>query len=158
MALIDKLYNSCVLMSQKATKGMNSILQKNLYKPINPNGIINDTNISVTKNASIITIETHFPSYAYFVEYGRAKGKRPPIEPIREWCYLHNLPEGVEWYIQKRIGERGTKGKHFLEPLKRMLEMVNKTLQQVSKVEFVATYNNLVYEGTELLRETKLTL
>ena len=36
--------------------------------------------------------------------------------------------------------------------------MVNKTLQQVSKVEFVATYNNLVYEGTELLRETKLTL
>ena len=158
MALIDKLYNSCVAMSQKATKGMYSILQKNLYKPINPNGIINDTNISVTKNASIITIETHFPSYAYFVEYGRAKGKNPPIEPIKEWCRIKNLPNGMEWYIQKQIGKRGTKGKHFLEPLKRMLEMVNKTLQQVSKVEFVATYNNLVYEGTELLRETKLTL
>ena len=158
MALIDKLYNSCVLMSQKATKGMNSILQKNLIKPINPNGIIKDTNISVTKNGQVITIETHFPAYAYFVEYGRAKGKNPPIQPIKEWCRIKNLPDGMEWYIQKQIGKRGTKGKHFLEPLKRMLEMVNKTLQQVSKVEFVATYNNLVYEGTEILRQTKLTL
>lgn len=158
MPLIDKLYNSCVLMSQKATKGMNSILQKNLIKPINPNGIIKDTNISVTKNGQVITIETHFPPYAYFVEYGRAKGKRPPIEPIREWCYLHNLPQGAEWGLQKKIGLLGTKPKHFLEPLQRMLEMVQKTMQQVSKVEIVATYNNLVYENTETLRELKVTL
>jgi hypothetical protein len=158
MALIDKLYNSCVAMSQKASKGMRQILQKNLIPQPNPNGIINKTDITVTKSGAIITLETHFPDYAYFVEYGRAKGKRPPIEPIRKWCYLHNLPEGVEWHVQKRIGERGTKGKHFLEPLKRMLEMVSKTLQQVSKVEFMATYNNLVYENTQTLREMKLTI
>ena len=145
-------------MSQKATKGMNSILQRNLYKPINPNGIIKDTNISVTKTASIITIETHFPDYAYFVEYGRKAGKKPPIKPIRDWCYLHNLPKGVEWHIQAQIGNRGTKGTHFLEPLRRMLEMVQKTMQQVSRVEFTATYKNLVYSNTEQLKELKVKL
>ena len=158
MALIDKLYNSCVLMSQKATKGMNSILQNNLIKPINPNGIINGTNISVTKTASIITIETHFPDYAYFVEYGRKAGKKPPIKPIRDWCNLHNLPQGVEWHIQAQIGKRGTTGTHFLEPLRRMLEMVQKTMQQVSRVEFTATYKSLVYSNTEQLKELKVKL
>lgn len=158
MALIDKLYNSCVLMSQKATKGMVAILQKTLYPPIRNGGIINHTDISVTKDGQVITIETHFPDYAYFVEYGRRPGKRPPIEPIRDWCYLHNLPEGMEWYIQKQIGKRGTQGKHFLLPLQRMLEMVQKTMSQVAKVEMVATYKNLVYEGTETLRELKVTM
>lgn len=158
MALIDKLYNSCVLMSQKATKGMNSILQKNLIKPINPNGIIKDTNISVTKNASMITIETHFPSYAYFVEYGRAKGKNPPIEPIKEWCRIKNLPDGMEWYIQKQIGKRGTKGKHFLEPLRRMLEMVQKTMKTQCTIHYMADYKNTIYENTEMLRNLKVTL
>lgn len=145
-------------MSRKASEGMTKILFRKLIPPIRSNGIISQTDLSVTKSGGIITIETHFPTYAYFVEYGRAKGKKPPIQPIKDWCYLHNLPEGVEWYIQKRIGERGTKGKHFLEPLKRMLEMVSKTLQQVSKVEFMATYNNLVYENTQTLREMKLTI
>lgn len=158
MALIDKLYNSCVLMSRKASEGMTKILFKNLIPPIRSNGIISQTDLSVTKSGGIITIETHFPPYAYFVEYGRAKGKRPPIEPIREWCYLHNLPQGAEWGLQKKIGLLGTKPKHFLEPLRRMLEMVQKTMQQVSKVEFVATYNNLVYENTNLLRQLKVKL
>lgn len=158
MTLIDKLYNSCVLMSQKASKGMRSILQRNLIPPVSSSGIINQTDISVTKSGSVITIETHFPDYAYFVEYGRKAGKKPPIKPIRDWCYLHNLPEGVEWHIQAQIGKRGTKGKHFLEPLHRMLEMVQKTMEQVSKVEFVATYNNLVYQNTNMLRELKVTL
>lgn len=157
-SLIDKLYNSCLALSQKATKGMNQILQRNLIKPINPNGIISDTNISVTKTNDIITIETHFPDYAWFVENGRSAGRRPPIEPIRRWCEMHNLPKGMEWYMQKRIGAKGTKGKHFLEPLRRMLEMLQKTLQTVSITEFKAEYRDIVYSGTEMLRELKLKL
>lgn len=155
--LVDKLYNSCLLMSRKATLGMNNILRKKLIPPINLGGIMSKTAISVTKTDKIITIETHFPDYAYFVEYGRRRGKRPPIEPIREWCFLHNLPSGVEWHIQRKIGEKGTKGKHFLLPLRRMMEMVGKTMRQVSKVEFMAIYNNLVYENTQIMRQLKTT-
>ncbi len=145
-------------MSRKASEGMTKILFRKLIPPIRSNGIISQTDLSVTKSGGIITIETHFPPYAYFVEYGRAKGKRPPIEPIREWCYLHNLPQGVEWHIQAQIGKRGTKGTHFLEPLRRMLEMVQKTMQQISRVEFTATYKSLVYSNTEQLKELKVKL
>ena len=154
--LIDKLYNSCLALSQKATKGMNQILQRNLIKPINPNGIISDTNISVTKTNDIITIETHFPSYGYFVEYGRSAGKQPPIKPIKEWCMIKNLPDGVEWAIQKNIGKKGTKPKHFLQPLQRMLEMLQKTMKTQCTVHYMADYKNTIYENTEMLRDLKL--
>lgn len=157
-ALIDRLYNSTLRMSEKATKGMNSLLNKRLIPPANPNGIISKTSISVTKTDTILTLQTNFPDYAYFVENGRKRGKKPPIKPIKEWCNLHNLPEGVAWHLQKKIGEEGTQGKHFLLPLERMLEMLYKTLNQVSRTQIVSTYNNMVYEGTEILKETKLTL
>lgn len=158
MALIDKLYNSCVQMSRKATKGMDAILRKRLVPPISPSGIIGSTGLTVTKKGSVVTIETHFPDYAYFVEYGRKAGKKPPIKPIRDWCYLHNLPKGVEWHIQAQIGRRGTKATHFLEPLRRMLEMVQKTMREVSRVELTATYKSLVYSNTEQLKELKVKL
>ena len=158
MELIKRLYNTCVALSQKATKGMNQILSKNLIPPINPSGIISQTGLDVSMSGSIITIQTHFPNYAYFVQYGRAAGTPPPIEPIREWCELHNLPEGAEWGVRRRIGERGTKGTHFLTPLERMMEMLQKTLETESTVEFKAEYRGMVYEGTETLKEVKLKL
>lgn len=145
-------------MANKATKGMNALLTKRLIPPVNPNGIISKTGISVTKEDAILTISTNFPNYAYFVENGRKAGRKPPIEPIRKWCNLHNLPKGVEWHLQAKIGKEGTKGKHFLLPLDRMLEMVYKTLNTLSKTEFQATYKGIVYDATEILRETKLTL
>lgn len=158
MTLIDKLYNSCVLMSQKATKGMKSILQRNLTPKPNPTGIISQLDIDVTKNDSIITIQTHFPNYAYFVEYGRRAGEKPPIEPIRDWCNLHNLPQGMEWYVQKVIGERGTKGKHFLLPLQRMLEMIEKTMTVVTRDYLVANYNYKVYFNANVPNELNTTI
>lgn len=158
MALIDKLYNSCVQMSRKATKGMDAILRKRLIPPISPSGIIGSTGLTVTKSGSVVTIETHFPDYAYFVEYGRKAGKKPPIKPIRDWCYLHSLPKGVEWHIQAQIGRRGTKATHFLEPLRRMLEMVQKTMREVSRVELTATYKSLVYTSTNIIKELKVTI
>lgn len=159
MELIKKLYNTCQALSQKATKGMNQILSKNLIPPINPTGIISKTGIEVSKsNDNIITIETHFPPYAWFVEHGRKAGTPPPIEPIRKWCELHNLPEGVEWGVRRNIGKRGTKGKNFMLPLTRMLEMLQKTLQTDSTIEFKAEYKGLVYEGTEVLKQVSLKL
>lgn len=158
MELIKRLYNTCVALSQKATKGMNQILNKNLIPPANPSGIISQTGLDVSMSGSIITIQTHFPDYAYFVEYGRAAGNPPPIEPIKEWCELHHLPEGVEWAIRWKIGQKGTKGKHFMEPLNRMMEMLQKTLETDSTIEFKAEYKGLVYEGTETMKEVSLKL
>lgn len=156
--LIDKLYHSCSELSMKATKGMNSILRKTLIPPINPTGIISQTGIDVEKKGSVITIQTHFPDYTWFVENGRKKGNPPPVEPIREWCRLHSLPEGTEWAMRRKIGERGTKGKHFMEPLRRMLEMIQKTLRTISVTEFKAEYRGIIYDGTEVMRDMTITL
>lgn len=158
MALIDKLYNSCKALSLKASKGMRDLLRKSLTKPINPLGIINDTDISVTKSRDVITIETHFPPYAWFVEHGRKAGNPPPVEPIRKWCELHHLPEGSEWGLRLNIGRRGTKPHPFLTPLDRMLEMITKTMKTESVKEFEAEYKGITYEGTATISEVKVTL
>lgn len=158
MTLIEKLYNSCKALSLKATKGMNAILRKSLIPPINPSGIISQTDIDVEKRGDVITIQTNFPDYAYFVENGRKPGKMPPVEPIREWCELHHLPEGVEWGLRRKIGAKGTKGHHFLEPLHRMLEMLQKTLKTESVTEFKSEYKGILYDGTETLRDMTLKL
>ena len=43
-------------------------------------------------------------------------------------------------------------------PLTRMLEMLQKTLQTDSTIEFKAEYKGLVYEGTEVLKQVSLKL
>lgn len=168
MALIDKLYNSCVQMSRKATKGMDAILRRRLIPPISPSGIIGSTGLTVTKSGSVVTIETHFPDYAYFVEYGRKAGKKPPIKPIRDWCYVHNIPVGAAYAIAKNIGKYGTDGIHFIEPLQRMLEMLAKTMRQTAVVEMQASYYSVdsktgegeysIYDGVRTLKDMKLVL
>lgn len=179
MPLIDKLYNSCVLMSRKATKGMNSLIEKHYKNPKrknndfptlkpNPNGIISKTDIEVTKTATTITLKTHFPSYAWFANYGREAGKPSPIQPIRDWCYVHNIPQSAAYGIAKNIGVYGTDGMHFIEPLERMLEMITKTMRQVAVVEMQASYYHedsnthvgeyTIYDGVRMLKDMKLEL
>lgn len=71
--------------------------------------------------------------YFYYFENGRRPGKRPPFEPIYNWVKKYNiiprpytLPNGkttipsqksLAFLIQRSIGLKGTKGKHWWEPL-----------------------------------------
>lgn len=179
MELIDKLYNSCVLMSRKATKGMNALIEKHYKNPKrrnkkfktlspNPNGIISKTDIEVTKSGSVIELKTHFPEYAWFANYGRNAGKPSPVQPIRDWCYVHNIPVGAAYAIAKNIGKYGTDGMHFIEPLQRMLEMLTKTMRQTAVVEMQASYYSVdskthegeysIYDGVKTLKDMKLVL
>ena len=94
--LIDALYNTIVQLSLRATKGMQSLLQKGLCQPIDPSGIYSKTNITVTrKSDTLIELHTNFPPYAYFTRYGRRAGKMPPDKPIRDWVLKHNIAEAA---------------------------------------------------------------
>lgn len=60
-------------------------------------------------------------SYGYFVEYGRAPGRRPPLGAIALWVKRYATGdtsdlERAEFLISKAIGQRGTQPKPFLEP------------------------------------------
>lgn len=124
---ITALIKTCRALANKATLGMNTILRRTLIKPINATGIISKTNITVTPTATGCIIESHLPDYAMFVNYGRRAGKRPPIRSLTDWCRRHGMA-GKEWAVATNIGKRGTKGKYFVTPLKRMVGLLLATL------------------------------
>lgn len=121
------LYNTCLNLARKATLGMNTILKRTLIPPINSTGIISKTNLTVTATPTGVIVESHFPDYAYFVEHGRRAGKQPPVKSLTDWCRRHGMA-GKEYALARNIGRYGTKGKHFLTPLDRMVEMLRKTI------------------------------
>lgn len=80
------------------------------------------------------TIGSDLP-YAAFVEYGTGPRGRatntaplpagyrhgpghfmPPLEPIRDWCKRHGIPENLAFIVAKKIGELGLPANPFLWP------------------------------------------
>lgn len=55
------------------------------------------------------------PSHVQFAKYGRAPGKKPPLDPILDWVKSKGIKfgsssdEGTAFAIQRMIGEKGTK-------------------------------------------------
>ncbi len=44
----------------------------------------------------------------HYATEGRGPGKRPPIDPIKEWLRLRGLDEGLAYPISAKIGAEGT--------------------------------------------------
>lgn len=150
------ILNTCQQLAKKATEGMRRILAKTLYAPINQNGIYNKTNIDVTGDGKVITIKTNFPDYTYWVEHGRRPGKQPPAKNLKEWCqrHLRGYKPGMEFAVAKKIGERGTKGKHFMTPLDRMVEMLRKAIPASVRVDI----QNTIYTQAKTLEKLNITV
>lgn len=155
--LRDAILNTIQALTKKATIGMTSIMRKSFASPINPNGIITKTGFNITERGDIITVSTEFPDYAYWANRGRGPGKMPPDAPIRDWVKRHNIAEDAVFPIRRRMAEEGSKRfrdnnpVNFTEPLRRMLELMNKTLRVVS-VEY--TKNELYPWAKELESES----
>jgi HK97 gp10 family phage protein len=54
-------------------------------------------------------------NYAPSIEFG-TRPHFPPLEPIRQWCRRHQLPEGIAYVIARKIARNGTPAKPFLFP------------------------------------------
>jgi phage gpG-like protein len=54
-------------------------------------------------------------AYAPVVEFG-ARPHFPPIEPIREWCRRHNIPEEAAYAIALKISRTGNPARPWLFP------------------------------------------
>jgi HK97 gp10 family phage protein len=73
--------------------------------------------------------------YAAFIEFGTGPRGRatyggtlpagyvhgpghfmPPIEPIKDWCKRHGIPENLAFIVAKKIGELGLPANPFLWP------------------------------------------
>jgi hypothetical protein len=53
--------------------------------------------------------------YAASVEFGSAP-HMPPLEPIKEWCRRHGLPESAAYPIALGIAKHGTPARPYLFP------------------------------------------
>ena len=59
-------------------------------------------------------------SYAFPVETGRAAGRMPPVDAIKQWVIRKGIASGAEadsaaFLIARSIGRRGTKGAQMFE-------------------------------------------
>lgn len=52
--------------------------------------------------------------YTPFMLFGRVPGKKPPIQPIMNWCAKYGI-NANPWAIRYNIGKNGTKGNNFIE-------------------------------------------
>lgn len=136
MSKTQSLEKSIMALAKKASAGMTNLLSSQLSKPIDSSGIISHTDISVSSNGNVITIESHLPEYAYWVEHGRKPGKMPPEAPIKDWIRKHNIDKRALFPIRRKIGKEGTKPKPFTEPLRRMIEMIRQVCLSYN-VEYV---------------------
>lgn len=127
--------NTVEQLCKKASEGMRKLLTKSLHKPQDPNGILSHLELKRTVTDDLITIETDFPDYAYYVEHGRGPGKRPPAQNLYEWCYKHMKSpsdKGAKTFsflLARKIGREGTKPQPFLLPLQRMIELLSRTME-----------------------------
>ena len=53
-------------------------------------------------------------NYSYWVNYGRAAGKRPPIAAIANWVNIKGLPKEAVWPIANSIAIKGTPGQPYV--------------------------------------------
>lgn len=93
-----------------AIKEKRTVASKGLIESIEP--------IISTEGDSVTRLEIKMASYWPYVEYGRAKGKRPPIKPLMDWIAEKGLikpgpksaqqAKSLAWVIANKIAKHGT--------------------------------------------------
>lgn len=62
------------------------------------------------------------PDYTYYMLFGRAPGRMPPIAPIAGWCKQYGISTNP-WAVRANIGKYGANGNNFID--KHLLELEN---------------------------------
>jgi hypothetical protein len=62
-----------------------------------------------------LTVQFQFEDYAVFVDQGRRPGKQPPLDAIRQWCRVRNIPETAAYPIARKIGREGIAPTRFIQ-------------------------------------------
>jgi hypothetical protein len=78
--------------------------------------------------------------YAFFANYGRASGKKPPFSAIAKWAASKGIEdERFIWFIVNKIGEEGTEGGEFIEHAEPIIERKRKSIFRERLEEFKRT-------------------
>lgn len=82
--------------------------------------IYREINYELVKDAETVMSVIKMPESTYYASEGRASGKFPPLEDIKDWMDSRNIDMAALYPIAKKIGNDGTKESalHFLEYFK----------------------------------------
>ena len=61
-----------------------------------------------------LTVSFSFEDYAFYVDKGRKPGKQPPLDSIKAWCRVRNIPESAAFPIARKIGRDGIRPTNFI--------------------------------------------
>lgn len=61
-----------------------------------------------------LTLSFSLESYAPYVDKGRRPGKMPPLDNIRQWCRVRNIPEVAAYPIALKIAREGIRPTNFM--------------------------------------------
>lgn len=135
------LYKTCLTLAKQASVGMRGILSKQLIPPISSSGILSKLDLKISQSGRIITMETQFPDYAGYIEYGRKPGTQPPVQSLVEWCRRHSM-NGKEYVLARKIGRKGIKPRPFTEPLQRMITLLQSSIKVIESKEITKEIMN----------------
>lgn len=103
-------------------------LLESVYRRLLVRKDILESNIGFQKPAS---------EYAFFANYGRARGKKPPFTAIAKWASAKGISDvKFVWYVVNKIGEEGTEGGHFIEHAEPIIERKKKQILKTRLEEF----------------------
>ena len=91
-----------------------------ILKTQNSKNLVNKIDQKIIKDMDAIALEIRMPSYGYYASEGRAAGKFPPLDSIRDWMEARNIDMVALYPIARKIASLGTKAnaKHFLNEFK----------------------------------------
>lgn len=170
---LEAIFKSLSAMASKVTSQMRKQIQASVIPPVNPNGIITKTDITVTMvTPEKVNLHTNLPDYAWFANYGREPGRMPPWgegTSLYQWARRHPYTdpntgkpvsaESSSYLLARKIGLKGTKHDYgIVITLQRMIHLIEKTLPETVVKEFKATWLDKVYSDTELPRTIEVNL
>jgi hypothetical protein len=72
--------------------------------------------------------------YGKYVDAGRLPGKFPPLDAIKDWCKVKDIPESAAFPIAKSIKENGIPYVQFLDvPFNNLEKLLNEMSEVLTK-------------------------
>lgn len=94
--------------------------------------LISSVRSEVSSTGTRVDLSIYAEDYAKFIHEGRAKGKFPPVQPIRDWMNVKGIDENALFPIMNKIKNEGIKAVPILNSVttEGIAEIISKTLSE----------------------------